>query len=196
MVDAGLQRREDELAEIAGWVAKLSSRVPFVMVIDDIHWADTTLVAFLEHLARNKASRVLVIATQWPQSDTRTPWQEFVDAAHCATHNLGALDDAAVRKLIKSEYRRVAAADVPFDEAIADLVVERVGASPMAIRALFGIERTRRMIEQGSLTAARQTGFREISNLYSASTGKSSQGSSRRSCDRHWPATSSRTRPS
>ena len=154
VVDAGLQRREDELAEIAGWVAKLSSRVPFVMVIDDIHWADTTLVAFLEHLARNKASRVLVIATQWPQSDTRTPWQEFVDAAHCATHNLGALDDAAVRKLIKSEYRRVAAADVPFDEAIADLVVERVGASPMAIRALFGIERTRRMIEQGSLTAA------------------------------------------
>ena len=153
LVDTDHQGRDDELAELAGSVAKLSSQVPLVMVIDDAHWADKTLVAFLQHLARDKTSRALVVATQWPQADA-APWENFRSAVGCVIHDLNALEDSAVRALVRSEYQRVARSDLPIDETIVDRIVERLGSSPMAIRALFGIERTRRMIEQRSLTAS------------------------------------------
>jgi len=154
VIDASLQGREDELAELARSVAKLSSQVPFVMVIDDAHWADTTLVSFLQHLAQNSASRVLVVATQWPQIDADTPWEGFRKNDATLVHDLVSLDDVAVRVLIRSEYQRIAGDGIPFDPAVADLVADRLGSSPMAIRALFGIERTRRLIDQGSLVEA------------------------------------------
>jgi hypothetical protein len=66
--------REESFAAWRGFLEAIAMQGPFVLVIEDLHWADPALLAFLEHLA-DWASGVplLILCTARPELYERHP---------------------------------------------------------------------------------------------------------------------------
>ncbi len=66
--------REESFAAWRGFLEAIATQGPFVLVIEDLHWADQSLLAFIEHLA-DWASGVplLILCTARPELYERHP---------------------------------------------------------------------------------------------------------------------------
>ncbi len=82
------------------FVEQIAADGPVVLVVEDLHWADDALVAFLAHLADHAAGLpLLLVATARPELEERHPaW--LARGRRSTVLSLAALPDAAMTTLV------------------------------------------------------------------------------------------------
>src|SRR5215218_7639830 len=105
----------------------LAARRPLVLVVEDLHWADDALLAFLRHLVEEAAGvPLLVVATARPELFDRDPgWGRWPDGQAAAV-TLEPLSDADTAGLIAALLGRA----VAHDQAHA-ILLGRIGGNPL-----------------------------------------------------------------
>lgn|GEM_PF-2957333 len=152
-LDAGAYGRVEQVEEIATQLAALSRVVPIVLVVDDAHYADDTLVETIDIVLRNRDAQVLVVATAWPQElddkNEQAPfpawWNgKLAQRGHerLTRIDLGALDGAAARQLLQADLPQGA-------DQTADAIIERWGTNPLVLRTLVRLPRVRAALKEG-----------------------------------------------
>jgi tetratricopeptide (TPR) repeat protein len=119
------QRPADAFAAWRRFFELLAARGPLVLVFDDLHWADTAILDFLDGLAQSLATaRLLVLGTARPELVERRPaWG--VSAESRTTTRLEPLTEEETGELL-----RALARDVDIADDRADLL-ERAGGNPL-----------------------------------------------------------------
>ncbi len=163
-VDAESHGRGAQISELAANAVTVSRKVPVVVVVDDAHWADPTLVEFADEVLGNPQARVLIVATTWPILDVDEqagPFSKWLRDAlleepkkrQIEVKTLDMLGEQDLAALVQAEYAMVAPADAqPLSGEVIAGVLDLVGGTPMGVRALFGLDRTRRLIAEDGLT--------------------------------------------
>jgi predicted ATPase len=119
---------------VTQFLLALAARVPTVLVLDDLHWADPGTVALLRHVARfAPRGRLLVLgAYRDVEVDRQHPLVEVLGTLPRETSydqlSLAGLDPAAVRTLLGS----LTDADVP--EAWATTLARETRGNPFFLR--------------------------------------------------------------
>lgn len=116
-------QREEVFTAWRRFIEQLATRGPTVLVIEDLHWADPALVAFLEHLASRSAGLpLLVLVTARPEVDERHP--SWPPARRSSVLSLSPLTDGELETLI-------AHALPDAERSLVGLVLDRAGGSPL-----------------------------------------------------------------
>ena len=104
--------RERMLRELVEAFDALASEVPFVLVLEDLHWSDSATVDLLAMLARRPdPARLLIVATYRPADVTaathplRSVKQELQIHGQCEELLLEFLDEAAVQAYLDRRFR-------------------------------------------------------------------------------------------
>jgi class 3 adenylate cyclase/tetratricopeptide (TPR) repeat protein len=139
-IDPGEPAAQEEL--FTAWrrfLESIAERAPLVLVVDDVHWADPALLAFLEHLADwAQGVPLLVVCTARPELyEMRPGWGTGV-RNHTAI-NLSPLSDTDTAKLVSALLER---AVLPAETQ--RLLLERAGGNP-----LYAEEFVRMLRERG-----------------------------------------------
>ena len=118
--------RDEAFAAWARFVESVAEQRPLVAVIEDIHWADPALLAFLEHLARRATTvPLLILATARPELyDHRPAWGSGL--LNIATVSLAPLAEAETAAMVTGLLHQVSLP--PETEA---LLQERSGGNPL-----------------------------------------------------------------
>jgi tetratricopeptide (TPR) repeat protein len=118
--------RDESFAAWTRFLEALASRTPLAVVVEDIHWADPAMVAFLEHLCEGPAPvPMLLITTARPELYDRYPtWEQQVPNA--AVVSLSPLTADETAKLVTSLLDT--AVLPPQTQA---LLLERAGGNPL-----------------------------------------------------------------
>ncbi len=130
------------------FLEQIAQAGPAILVVEDLHWADDALVAFLSHLAeRTTGLPLLLVTTARPELEERHPaW--LSRTRRSTVLSLAALPDAAIETLV--------AGVLP--GASRDLlatVLERAAGSPLYAEQLAAMVRERRTpTVRGSLDEA------------------------------------------
>jgi class 3 adenylate cyclase/tetratricopeptide (TPR) repeat protein len=120
-------QRVRTLETLEAWVSSLARRQPLVLLIEDLHWADPTSLAFLGMLIEGEPSvSLLTILTARPEFDA--PWPETTS-----------LISIVLDRLTQKESRRLASAvatgtDLP--RAALDAIVARAEGNPLYVEEL------------------------------------------------------------
>lgn len=109
---------------ISQFLAASARRVPIVLVVDDLHWADASTIALLRHVARSVPAQRLLLIGIYRDSE--------VDRAHPLSETLGTL-----RR--ESGYARVALIGLD-SEAVGDLL-QHAGGGPLSEQLISAIAR-------------------------------------------------------
>jgi DNA-binding SARP family transcriptional activator/class 3 adenylate cyclase len=106
LADSPLERMAPEsVAEEIGlawprFLGALARERPTVVVVEDLHWAETPLLDMLERLVRRAAGRLLIVATARPEfADARPRWNATPGMSQIG---LAPLTDAQSRELVRS----------------------------------------------------------------------------------------------
>jgi class 3 adenylate cyclase/tetratricopeptide (TPR) repeat protein len=139
-IDVGELAAQEEL--FTAWrrfLESVAERAPLVLVVEDIHWADPALLAFLEHLADwSTGVSLLVVCTARPELyETHAAWGTGL-RNHTAI-NLSPLSDTDTAKLVAALLEQ---AVLPAETQ--QLLLERAGGNP-----LYAEEFVRMLREQG-----------------------------------------------
>ena len=125
-------RPERMLREMAEALEALSSAVPVVLVLDDLHWADVSTPALLAHVARRgDPARLLTIATARPI--TGGP----VDELRRELRPRGKCVELALPPLSRENVRGYLEDRFPGAEALASVVHQRTDGNPLFIDCLL-----------------------------------------------------------
>lgn len=163
-IDVEEHPKVDQLQQLAHDLEAVSRKVPIVLVVDDAQWADSTLLETLSWVMGRSTARVLVVATTWPLSaeqGDRNPFHQWIQeissseplARSLELIRLESFGENTLRDLLHAEVRSISSAEpAELDESIIDGVIELVGGTPMGVRALFGLERTRALVADGDFT--------------------------------------------
>ena len=104
------------------WFDTLTAKGPMLVLIEDIHWADASLLEFLRRLgSRIGQRRLLLIATHRPEF--KVDWQDW---PHLETISLGALPIHACHAIATSVAHEL-------DEEIRAAIVERSDGVPLFV---------------------------------------------------------------
>src|SRR5262249_54694276 len=134
------------LDAVAQGLLALAARVPTVLVLDDLHWADHGTVAMLRHVARfARRGRLLVLgAYRDVEIDGQHPLRGALGALPRATSYeqiaLAGLDSTAVQELLES----VADQEVP--PALVTAITRETSGNPFFIREVL-----LHLVEEGAL---------------------------------------------
>lgn len=122
------------------FVEAIASVRPLILVLEDVHWADAALLAFIEHVVEwSSGVPILVICTARPELFDREPgWGG--GKRNWSTISLAPLDDGDTEQLISGLLPAGASPDV------ARMVIARAGGNP-----LFAEELSRMLGEQQDL---------------------------------------------
>jgi tetratricopeptide (TPR) repeat protein len=124
----------------------IASVRPLVVVLEDVHWADPTLLAFVEHLVEwSSGVPILVICTARPELFDRDPgWGG--GKRNWSTISLAPLTDEDTRRLIAPLLPAGSRSELE------DVVVDRAGGNPLFAEELSRMlgERARSGPEEGS----------------------------------------------
>ncbi|HEX5936626.1 MAG TPA: adenylate/guanylate cyclase domain-containing protein [Actinomycetota bacterium] len=139
--DEAAADREESFAAWRGFLEAIAATGPFVLVIEDLHWADPALLAFVEHLA-DWASGVplLILCTARPELYERHPAWGGGSRNHTAIA-LSPLSPEETAKLIGALLER---AVLPSETQSA--LMSRAGGNP-----LYAEEFVRMLIDRGVL---------------------------------------------
>jgi len=102
------QRRFDS---VASFLSTLATRAPVLLIIEDVHWADSATLAMLRHIARRmRRSKVLIVATHREAAfDEAGLFHEWLGdlQRECAASslNLTRLDKESTRDLLAALFR-------------------------------------------------------------------------------------------
>jgi predicted ATPase/class 3 adenylate cyclase len=118
--------QEESFTAWRRFLEALSAQGPTVLVVEDLHWADDALLAFLEHLADwSQGVPVLILCTARPELHEQHPaWAAGLRNA--TTINLAPLSDEETARLIGSLLER---AVLPAETQQA--LLERAGGNPL-----------------------------------------------------------------
>jgi tetratricopeptide (TPR) repeat protein len=160
-LDLGSHGREGDIAELAQCATSLSRQVPLVLVVDDAHWADRTLVEFVDKIMRDPTAQVLVIATSWPTSEKESepgPFSSWLigtkqNKSLAKRVDLLPLDSLAPGELDELIHAKHAALFENGEAALTDETAAAIrdmsGSTPMGIEALLDLPRVREAIRIG-----------------------------------------------
>ena len=134
--------REENFAAWREFLESLASSDPMVLVVEDLHWADEAMAAFMDFLARSEASvPLLVLASARPEVTERSgPGASFVATA---THlPLSPLSGEETSELARA---RLGAKSLPTD--LQALILERSGGNPLFAEELVRLLQDRGLLE-------------------------------------------------
>jgi class 3 adenylate cyclase len=131
-LDESRDRRTEAFSAWRRFFETLAEERPLVLVFEDLHWADDTLLDFVDHLAEWVSGvPVLVVATARPELlDRRPDWGG--GKRNATTLSIGALSNEETAKLLPI---------LPADTQ--QLVLERAGGNP-----LYAAEFARMIVER------------------------------------------------
>ncbi len=145
-IDAGEAAAQEEL--FTAWrrfVELAAERAPLVLVVEDVHWADPGLLAFLEHLADwAQGVPLLVVCTARPELYERhAAWGTGL-RNHTAI-NLSPLSDTDTAKLVAALLQQ---AVLPAETQ--QLLLERAGGNPLYAEEFVRMLRDRDLLDEHS----------------------------------------------
>ncbi|MBU2668194.1 AAA family ATPase [Actinoplanes bogorensis] len=134
---------EDEAADrLLAYVRAACAIAPLLLVVDDLHWADTSTLRFWDRLvALTRRLPLLLVSAARPEPDGRELAQlrRGVQARHGRLIRLGALPPAAIEQLV------VRLAGAPLGPHLAT-VVPKSGGNPLCAREMTTALRRRGVI--------------------------------------------------
>jgi tetratricopeptide (TPR) repeat protein len=157
-IDAGEPATQEEL--FTAWrrfLESVAERAPLVLVVEDIHWADAALLAFLEHLADwAQGVPLLVGCTARPELYERhAAWGTGL-RNHTAI-SLSPLSDTDTAKLVSALMER---AVMPAETQ--QLLLERAGGNPLYAEEFVRMLRDSDLLDQhGALSGGAEVPFPE-----------------------------------
>lgn len=105
--------RFDRQRRIESNLQKAARRRPRLLLLEDLHWADTQSVALLESLAQRVAGLpVAIFATTRPDGEGGERVARLIRSSHVRRISLRPLDNAAVLKFVEPIIGRIPPADV------------------------------------------------------------------------------------
>jgi tetratricopeptide (TPR) repeat protein len=154
-VDAGSYGRGEQIEEIATQLVTLSRAVPIILVVDDAHYADDTLVEAIGMVLRNPSAQILIVATAWPQElddeDEEAPfpawWNSELDEEtqeRLTRIDLEMLDRESATQLVLADFS-------DGDPSLAGRIIDRWGTNPLLLRMLVRLPRVRAALISGDL---------------------------------------------
>lgn len=117
--------REEALVAWRRLFELISSKAPLVLVLDDLHWADDTVLAFVDELVTYAASPLLVLATARPELLDRAPGRGSADPRR-ETVSLAPLTDDETLRLVRS-----LASDVELADERREALLRRAAGNPL-----------------------------------------------------------------
>jgi class 3 adenylate cyclase/tetratricopeptide (TPR) repeat protein len=128
--------QDEAFSALARFLESLAADGPAVAVIEDLHWADPALVAFLIQFAESHAqAQLLLVVSARPEVAERHPdW--LATASRSTLLQLLSLSDEAIRSL-------VAAGLAGASEKVVAAVLERAAGSPLYAEQLVALIRER-----------------------------------------------------
>jgi class 3 adenylate cyclase/tetratricopeptide (TPR) repeat protein len=119
---------------IRQFLDRVAADHPLVLVIDDIHWAESTLLDLLEHLNASLAAPVLILATaRHDLLEQRPTWGDSADAARLELYRLSEaeagqviehlLGDAGIADQVKRRIVTAAEGNPLFVEQLVSMLV-------------------------------------------------------------------------
>ena len=118
--------QEESFAAWRGFLELLATDNPCVLVVEDLHWADSVLLAFLEHVADwTQDLPLLVLCTTRPELYERYP-HFGTDARNSQRINLAPLSDGETVHLLTALLERSV-----LPEGLERSLLERAGGNPL-----------------------------------------------------------------
>ena len=134
---------EETFWALRRFVESLASDTPLIFVVDDIHWADTLLLDFVEHLVEwVRDAPVLVLAVARPELREVRPDLITVGRLVSEAVHVGGLDAGATAELAAG----VLGSGLPSD--LANRLPSSTGGNPLFVRELIGM-----LVHDGVLVA-------------------------------------------
>ena len=103
--------QERMLREMSEGLEVLTEQIPFILVLEDLHWSDVSTLDLLSSLAqRTEPARLLIIGTYRPEEGLaeghplRAITQEIQGHGQCQELALPLLSEAAVREYIQQRF--------------------------------------------------------------------------------------------
>ena len=130
----------------AQWLRRISAggSAPVLLLIEDLHWADSESLDFLDYLRKfNSDTGLLVVATGRPELAQRRPTWTSTDGV-VQRMDVGALDGAGQRQLVGDLLHRLPT----ISPALIERVTEGAEGHPFCIE-----ERVKLLIDQGVIRA-------------------------------------------
>ena len=120
------------------FIAQLAARRPLILVVEDLHWADDAMLAFLRQFAAGLGVPLLLLRRPGPTSSGRQP--SFV-APRRTTLALTALAAAQIEELLAAlvDHHTVL-------HRVAASILERCGGNPLYVEELLRLLRERGLI--------------------------------------------------
>jgi class 3 adenylate cyclase/S1-C subfamily serine protease len=139
-LEAGEASREENFEAWRQFLEGLASGPPVVLAVEDLHWADEAMLAFMDHLAESdSAVPLLVLASARPEAlEAAGPGSGFVAAA---THIL--LSPLSGEETAELARAHLGAKSLPAD--LQALILDRSGGNP------FFAEELVRLLQDGAL---------------------------------------------
>jgi class 3 adenylate cyclase len=139
--------REEAFTAWRGFFESIARAGPTVLVIEDLHWADDTLIAFLLHVAENTAGiPLLLLTTARPEVADRHPgWLSLTRRS--TVLSLANLSDPAMRTLVGGALPGAS------PELVAT-ILERAAGSPLYAEQLAAVVRDGPPLAGGTLDEA------------------------------------------
>ena len=134
--------REENFSAWREFLESLAAPGPAVLVVEDLHWADEAMLAFMDYLAQSSAGvPLLVLATARPEAlELAGPGAGFVATAEHLP--LGPLSGEETAELARS---RLGAKSLPTD--LQALILERSGGNPLFAEELVRLLEDRGLLE-------------------------------------------------
>jgi class 3 adenylate cyclase/tetratricopeptide (TPR) repeat protein len=115
---------EETLGRLVDWLVASARRTPYLVVVEDLHWADPSTLALLGRLAERQPPGVLTVATSREQAGV--PWRDTAQLLE-----LERLDDSAADVLVDN-----LTAGQPVDGAARAAIIEQAEGIPLFIEEL------------------------------------------------------------
>ena len=130
----GLTRAQFTIDELFWGVRKLIERLaadgPLLVVVEDVHWAETTFLDLIDQLVTSVAAPVLIVcAARHEIADVRPEWT----GGDAETLELGPLPDEASGQIVRDLL------DGELDTAVEARVVDAAGGNPLFARQLLSM---------------------------------------------------------
>jgi class 3 adenylate cyclase/tetratricopeptide (TPR) repeat protein len=150
-----LPSREESFPAWRRFLERIAEEGPLVLVVEDVHWADEALLAFLEHLTDwAQGVPLLVVCTARPELYERHPsWGAGL--ANQTAIRLGPLSNTDTAKLVSALLEQVV---LPAETQ--QLLLERAGGNPLYAEEFVRMLRDRGLLdERGGLKGGANVPF-------------------------------------
>jgi DNA-binding winged helix-turn-helix (wHTH) protein/predicted ATPase len=126
------------LRELCDAVEVLTAHAPLILVLEDVHWSDTSTLEWLAYAARRRDhARLLVLTTYRPLEAVPQTYAlrklvaDMRQQTQCTELALDCLSEDAVKAYVQQR-----CGDVPRLEALADVLCRRTGGHPLFLQGI------------------------------------------------------------